>query len=110
MGQLCTCSCTLFARRSEGLSRPVACHPGEPRLAVEQPDGLVAVAMKRSAEMFEADTRSSFLTGWSLLLAGRCSRQEFFVDFGDDDVVGVDHFVQMDFGSFREQLVGIHFR
>jgi hypothetical protein len=59
----------------------------EPRLAVEHADGLVAVAMKRLAEMFAAETRSSSATGWSLLVACGCSRQEFLVDFGDDDVV-----------------------
>jgi Multicopper oxidase len=55
-----------------------------------------------------AKDKSPLQRGWSIL--ARCwSRQEFLVDLGDDDIVGVDHFVQMDFGSFRQQLVGIHF-
>ncbi len=34
-------------------------------------------------------------------------RQIFFVDRGDDHVIGIDHFGEMEFTDFREQLVGI---
>ena len=33
-----------------------------------------------------------------------------FFDFGDDNVIWVNHFVEVNFGYFREEFVGVHFR
>src|SRR5690242_8900052 len=33
--------------------------------------------------------------------------EEFFVDGGDDDVIRVDHFVQVDLRDFGQQFVGV---
>jgi hypothetical protein len=37
-------------------------------------------------------------------------RQIFFVDGGDNHVIRIDHFGEMEFADFGEQLVGIEFR
>src|SRR5271167_3782748 len=37
-------------------------------------------------------------------------REGFFVDGGDDDVVGVDHFSEVQAADFGEQLVGVEIR
>jgi len=34
-------------------------------------------------------------------------RQIFLVDGGDDDVVGIDHFGEMEFANFGKQFVGV---
>ena len=34
-------------------------------------------------------------------------RQIFFIDRGDDHVIGVDHFGEMEFADFGKQLVGV---
>ncbi len=36
-------------------------------------------------------------------------RQIFFVDRGDDHVIGVDHFGEMEFADFGKQFVGVEF-
>ena len=36
-------------------------------------------------------------------------RQIFFVDRGDDHVIGIDHFGQMEFADFGKQFVGVEF-
>ena len=52
---------------------------------------------------------SQLLETVGTLVVAYHGRQKFFIDLGNDYVVGVDHFVQMDFGGFGEQLVGVHF-
>src|SRR5260370_17221086 len=37
-------------------------------------------------------------------------REEFFVDGGDDYVVGVDHFGEVETADFGEEFVGVEFR
>jgi hypothetical protein len=37
-------------------------------------------------------------------------RKVFFVNGSDDDVIGVDHFGEMEFTNFGEEFVGVQFR